>query len=712
MQKVTKNDLTKKVPPLFLNSSNRETNSRFQSSLLALAVLSTFALPVAAQNHTFEGTDHKKIAEDILEAGLTSSDNLSVSYIGNDSYYGAALASQSAIDITVNNLTAHSSQKGIATKEPNQNITIKASGNVEITSSQAAIHSASDSGLGSGAVTINAAGDVILRSTGGFAVHGNTSGDITINAGGRFEAYSMSGISNTSKGNLTVNAQSVLIDTEEHYGVVSLGEGDLTVTATEDISITNHNSEGTAVEARSSGTLKLDAGRSTIVTGNIKTKNDATIDIRFKGSGSVFTGAVIKDGTDDYTNLTMTDGATWNVTGESTVGDLTLDDGRVDLSQTTQNVKVNTLDGNGTVVFDAGSTNVLNVETESDAHITAVASKTADTVTAEQAADMLDRAGGENVDNKTAIVNEGMYNGAIVVDANGNVRTSTNSLMRDTLTLASASTLSLNRILTNDIRKRLGDLRTSQSEHGVWVRYDGGRLSGSGVENDFNTIQVGIDTKPDAVRFGLAASYTMGDADYRRGGADVDAYSLAAYGTYLADNGFFTDIVGRIATVDTDMTVDGNKDGNMDNMLVSLSAEAGWRFNVTSMFYVEPQVEAAYTHIDSDGLELSDGSKYGFESVESFIGRAGFATGLKCPNNMGDVYLRASVVHEFSGDSAIHGANGAVYEIDGDETWFEYGIGANFNLTPASYFWADVERTGGATLDEDWRATVGFRYNF
>ena len=79
---------------------------------------------------------------------------------------------------------------------------------------------------------------------------------------------------------------------------------------------------------------------------------------------------------------------------------------------------------------------------------------------------------------------------------------------------------------------------------------------------------------------------------------------------------------------------------------------------------------------------------------------------------MGDVYLRASVVHEFSGDAAIHGANGAVYEIDGDDTWFEYGIGANFNLTPASHFWVDVERTGGATLDEDWRATVGFRYNF
>lgn len=44
--------------------------------------------------------------------------------------------------------------------------------------------------------------------------------------------------------------------------------------------------------------------------------------------------------------------------------------------------------------------------------------------------------------------------------------------------------------------------------------------------------------------------------------------------------------------------------------------------------------------------------------------------------------------------------------------WVEYGLGVNFNLTPATYFWADVERTSGGVLDEDWRATVGVRHAF
>lgn len=102
----------------------------------------------------------------------------------------------------------------------------------------------------------------------------------------------------------------------------------------------------------------------------------------------------------------------------------------------------------------------------------------------------------------------------------------------------------------------------------------------------------------------------------------------------------------------------------------------------------------------------------GTVAVNSFIGRAGFAAGLKCPNNKGDIYLHASAVHEFAGDAEITGGNGSVYKIDGDDTWFEYGLGANFNLSKSAYVWADVQRTSGAELDEDWRVNLGVRYSF
>lgn len=323
----------------------------------------------------------------------------------------------------------------------------------------------------------------------------------------------------------------------------------------------------------------------------------------------------------------------------------------------------------------------------------------------------------ENAEDIALFMQEGMYEGETtgVLGADGTVKsvtTKTNTLMQSTLELASAAPLAMNRIMMSDLRKRMGDIRTDTNTNGAWARYEGGRLSSSnGLENDFNTIQVGGDTKFGDWRVGGAFNYTTGDADYARGDADMDSYGLSAYGLWLGEQGQFVDIVARVSKADTDMKVDGFKTGSMDSMAYSLSGEFGWRFALNDMVYVEPQVEAAYTYVDADDLNI-DTASYKFDSVNSFIGRAGFAAGLKCPDNFGDVYFHASALHEFSGDSEITGGNGSKYKMDGKDTWVEYGIGANFNINKATYVWADVQRTSGADLDEDWRANVGVRYSF
>ena len=293
----------------------------------------------------------------------------------------------------------------------------------------------------------------------------------------------------------------------------------------------------------------------------------------------------------------------------------------------------------------------------------------------------------------------------------------TNSVMESSLEMAASLPLAMNRILTNDVRKRMGDLRASNGTHGAWARYDGGKLSGeNGLDSEFHTIQVGVDTvaSADAPRVGVAFAYTDGDMDYVRNSSDMQAYSLAGYATWMADNGMFLDTVVRMSKFDNDLTVDGRLKGQMDSLAVGVSAEGGWRFDLTDMFYVEPQAEVAYTYINGDDFTLGKAS-YKVEGLDSLTGRLGFASGIKCPNNKGDVYLRASVVHEFLGDSKITGtASGStgIVEIDGKDTWVEYGLGANFNLTDSTYVWADVERTAGSVLDTDWRATVGVRHSF
>lgn len=450
------------------------------------------------------------------------------------------------------------------------------------------------------------------------------------------------------------------------------------------VKITNHNS---------AMTIGADADSQVALTGIIDDKN--------KGVA-----------------LTLNQASSWIVSGESNVGTLAMNGGVTDVSTTTENLEVNNLTGsNGTFVLDAAKTNSVTLtKTEENTKVEVKASENADKVTTSQAEAMMNRL--EGVTNKTGSVDEGMYQGAIAVDGKGNATQAKNGLMSDTLEVASASTLSLNRILMNDVRKRLGDVRTATDVHGVWARYDGGRLSGEGTKNKFNTIHVGGDTIPFAdmpVRVGVAASYTQSDVDFTRGSADMDAFSVAAYGTWLAENGMFADVIARVAKADADMTVDGVYKGKLENMAYSLSGEFGWRFDLNDQFYAEPQVEATYTYIDSDKMTLAHkGETYNYqvEGFDSFIGRMGVLAGMKCPNQKGDVYVRASVVHEFLGDATIKGGQTAVLENEGKDTWFEYGIGANFNLGKNTYFWADLESTAGALVDEDIRGSLGVRFGF
>ena len=426
-------------------------------------------------------------------------------------------------------------------------------------------------------------------------------------------------------------------------------------------------------------------------------------------------------------NLTLSNGAQWNPTqvekdsisghqGSTVqaINSINLDEGVINLKDGVQ-ADVSSMTGKGTVNIGTteGKTSAsLNVDImNSD-----LSEKlTADQISVDQAKDIMSQIKGDKFETSTEVP-EGMYNEGFGIAEDGSSNTlGPNSLMQSTLELATVAPLALNRILTNDVHKRMGDIRSMNATSGTWARYDGGSLSGqSGLDNDFHTIQVGVDTVPtsDAPRFGVAFSYTKSDADYKRGSADMDVYSLAAYGLWMNDKGQFVDVVARLGSAKTDMTVDGDKKGSMDNIVTALSGEFGWRFDLSKSIYVEPQVELAYTHVDADELSLSDGSEYRFDNANSLMGRAGFALGLQCPENGNTAYLRVSAVHEFLGDNAVTGGNGKVYEVDGKDTWVEYGFGANFNLNDATYVWADVERTSGSILDEDYRATIGVRHSF
>ena len=313
-----------------------------------------------------------------------------------------------------------------------------------------------------------------------------------------------------------------------------------------------------------------------------------------------------------------------------------------------------------------------------------------------------------------------------VYDAEGNKVSQTEEVNETNRTLTAVANLPVVawRAELNDLYKRMGDLRATPYKSGAWVRYNGGKLkwSDGDLENDFHMIQVGIDTMPteNNIRFGTAFSYTKGDADFDGGSADLDTYSLALYGTWMGEKGQYVDVIGRVASIKNDanarsLTGQGKAyDGKMDNTGLSLSAEAGWRFALPYNLFIEPQVEATYSYIDSDSFRYGD-RKYELQSTDSFIARAGFMAGIQCPDNKGNVYVRASVVHDFLGETDVKVSNAHMSRTVSNDfggTWGEFGIGANVSVSDNTYVYADVEHTTGGEIEEPWRVNFGVRYNF
>lgn len=276
----------------------------------------------------------------------------------------------------------------------------------------------------------------------------------------------------------------------------------------------------------------------------------------------------------------------------------------------------------------------------------------------------------------------------------------------------------------NDMNKRLGELRDSSAEaNGVWARvYNGkAKFGNQNITNKYTAFQFGYDHQVAAGTWlGGALSWTDGNNDFAVGGGDSSLLAFTGYGSKLWDNGMFLDVTGKVGRMKNEFDISlasGKSSASYHTNAVSVSAEAGWRlYPMQNSFYVEPQVELMYGHVFGVDYSTSTGVNVEQDSADTLIGRAGVVLGLKCPDNRGNAYLRASVLHDWKGDadftfSKTTGAARTISEELGG-TWFEYGLGANFNATKQVHLYADVEAANGGEVDTDYRVNFGVRYSY
>ena len=279
----------------------------------------------------------------------------------------------------------------------------------------------------------------------------------------------------------------------------------------------------------------------------------------------------------------------------------------------------------------------------------------------------------------------------------------------------------------NNLQKRLGDLRMSKEENGLWARtFHGKEESGKyGLNNQYNAFQIGYDKQllqDDGSKWFIGAAVTSydGKTNYaKQGKADNNSIGLALYGSYLGEKGHYFDVVARHSRLKSELTSyaagTGNKiTGDYHNWGSSLSMEYGRRISMKHDFYLQPEAEFTYGTTSSASYSLSDGSRVKQDGISSLAARAGLTVGKEFKNS--NIFASISAVHDFGDDNvfSITDKYGKTYKDISNlkDSWYELSVGGNVKFNNNTYIYADLEKTFGGDIQTKWRYNFGVRYSF
>lgn len=484
---------------------------------------------------------------------------------------------------------------------------------------------------------------------------------------------------------------------------------------------------------------------------------DSNVNVNLNGEGSFWTGNTKvewnngNEGKPDadkmqvsHMTLQVENGAQWNPTSVREVGNnsasagsqamalnsLKLNNGVVNLDSdkldANSPVKVENISGNGTittnsfdnklVIDDKAAGTKLKVEGSGEIGDKILAGK----------ATLEDLAATAKVGDKTASDEVETQDGIIAgkmsakVGADGKIDASTvkRAIQQHNQAVSSMANLSLMtwRQENNDMNKRLGEVRASEGSQGIWARMARGqsKYGAQGIKNQYNYYQLGYDTKISGDWIlGGAFTYTDGDSSYTNGSGTNKHTGFAVYGSNLRDDGSFIDLIAKYAHMKNDFDVNGGVGGgDYSTNGLSFSAEYGKRFHQES-YWIEPQAELTYGRVSSADFTTKNGASVHQDSMDSLVGRLGFSLGKDI--KQGNVYVRASYLYDFQGDTSVTMSKGGAatpFKTDLGGGWWEFGVGTNLDLGHDTHFYLDVETTAGGDVDTPWQWNAGVRYSF
>ena len=265
-------------------------------------------------------------------------------------------------------------------------------------------------------------------------------------------------------------------------------------------------------------------------------------------------------------------------------------------------------------------------------------------------------------------------------------------------------------------------------EDGIFAKILAGKtkadVKGVHESNTYKGIQVGYDKAfSNDWHAGIAFDYRDGDSDYLLGGkGDDKLYSFGVYGVkQLADNAYVR-IAVKAGHVENEYDVYNEirttkLHGKYKASAYGVTAEYGKMFGKEEA-YLTPKLQFTYAHVggkDYNASASKDASLDVYqEGYDSFIGRVGLEGGVK--KAKGSFYGALYLAHEFGGDinSRYYAKDGGwkSTSFDGEDTWVEFVIGADYAVGSNAQLYANFSRDFGGDFEHQWGINAGVRVRF
>lgn len=470
------------------------------------------------------------------------------------------------------------------------------------------------------------------------------------------------------------------------------------------------------------GNMTLEEGASLLITNSTGAGSSFEANNIILNEGSTLSNSEryassLDDYTDAFNNFSVT---TLNGTNATIVNDGNMDIGT--LKGTDNNIEVHNLDK---AQITIGTNKSAGLQVTGTSEATSQFNRNDLAGSLQDLADTVSIGSGNQLDSVLAQESDIIGETTALVDEYGNIIANTviekGHIANEGITELANVAFMAWRAENDEMHQRMGELRSSNGEAGIWARMKRGesKYGDMDIKNQYSTYQLGYDEKVGDSNWyiGGAISRTEGKSSFATGSGENQSTGFTVYGTYVADDGQYVDLSAKYARLDNEFDVFGRSGiestGDYRNNGYAFSAEYGKRIEAGNDFWVEPQVQLTYGHLSSANYTTSRNVRVTQDAMDSVVGRLGFAAGKDI--GAGNVYVKASYLYDFDGDTNVKmtdGQNSAVYDQDLGGGWFEVGIGTNINLSETSHLYFDVEKTYGGDIETPWQWNAGVRFDF